>query len=342
MVTTTDPFPGQWQPQVVLMAALQVGLVEALLDELRPPSTVARELALDERATVRVIDVLVDAGYLEKRGDGVIVAPDARALLDPADTAFVGDRLGHLHDLLGRWVQLPEVLRSGGPAHFERTAESLRAFIGSMRVGARQRAQPLAERLAALFPATKTVLDVGGGPGTQALAVQDRGWQVTVLDFPEVIDLMADDLAQAGIAAVKGDATQAIPARGFDLVFCGNLFHSMSPAECAQVVASAAGALTTGGALAILDFLRGTGLPSSLFAVNMLVATSDGDVYAEADYRRRLARRRLDRLQAEAWLGLKTRLRVRGRTLPLRGSRRRRSRQGCWRLPWCRRPQCRR
>jgi ubiquinone/menaquinone biosynthesis C-methylase UbiE len=286
MVTSVDLFPGEWQPQVVLMAALEVGLIEALLDRPRPPSTVAQEFSLDERATVRVIGVLVDAGYLEKRGDGVVVAPATRALLDPADAAFVGDRLGHLHDLLGRWVQLPEVLREGGPARFERTAESLRAFIGSMRVGARQRARPLAERLAALFPETKTVLDVGGGPGTQALAFQDQGWRVTVLDFPEVIDLMADDLTGAGIAAIRGDATQAIPAQGFDLVFCGNLFHSMSPAECALVVDSAAGALASGGALAILDFLRGTGLPSSLFAVNMLVATSAGDVYAEEDYRR--------------------------------------------------------
>jgi hypothetical protein len=285
-MATSDLFPGEWQPQVVLMAALEVGLIKALLDEPRTPVQVATELALDERATLRAISVLVDAGYLEQRGGNVVVAPENRALLDPVDDAFVGDRLGHLHDLLVRWLQLPEVLRKGGPAHLERTPESLRAFIGSMRVGARQRARPLAERLAALFPATKTVLDVGGGPATQALAFQQQGWRVTVLDFPEVIDLMAEDLARAGIAAIKGDATQAIAVQNFDLVFCGNLFHSMSPAECALVVESAAGALTSGGALAILDFLRSTGLPSSLFAVNMLVATSVGDVYAEEDYRR--------------------------------------------------------
>ena len=212
-MTSTDLFPGQWQPQVVLMAALQVGLVGALLDEPRPPAQVAQELALDERAALRVIGVLVDAGYLEKRGDEVVVAPETQALLDPGDDAFVGDRLGHLHDLLVRWLQLPEVLRTGGPARLERTPESLQAFIGSMRVGARQRARPLAEHLAALFPATKSVLDVGGGPATQARAFQDQGWQVTVLDFPEVIDLMADALAQAGIATIKGDATQAIPAQ---------------------------------------------------------------------------------------------------------------------------------
>jgi hypothetical protein len=285
-VASIDLFPGQWQPQVVLMAALEVGLIEALLERPQPPAEVAQRLALDERATVRVVRVLVDAGYLERRGAGVVVAPDARAPLDPADAAFVGDRLAHLHDLLVRWVQLPAVLRDGGPARFEGSAESLRAFIGSMRVGARQRARPLADRLAALFPATKTVLDIGGGPGTQALAFQEHGWQVTVLDFPEVIDLMTGDLERAGIAAIKGDATQGIPAEGFDLVYGGNLLHSMAPAECGQVVEGAAGALTSGGALAIFDFLRGTGLSSSLFAVNMLVATRAGDVYAEEDYRR--------------------------------------------------------
>jgi SAM-dependent methyltransferase len=284
-VAHADLFPGEWQPQVVLMAAIKVGLIEALLDAPLPPAQVAEKLALDERATRRVTGVLVDAGYLERQGDGVMVAPDARALLDPSDPAFVGDRLLHLHNLLVRWVQLPQVLRDGGPARSERTPESLSAFIGAMRVGARGRARPLAERLAALFPATQAVLDVGGGPGTQALAFQERGWQVTVLDLPEVIDLMADDLARAGIGAIKGDATKGIPAEDFDLIYCGNLFHSMSPAECATVAAGAADALKGGGALAIFDFLQGTGLPSSLFAVNMLVATSDGDVYAEGEYR---------------------------------------------------------
>ena len=281
----TDLFPGQWQPQMVLMAALEVGLIQAFLDQPTEAAEVIQKLALDERSTLRVIGVLVDAGYLEQRSDGVVVAPDVRALLDPTSEAFVGDRLLHVHSLFARWVQLPDVLRRGGPARFERTPESLQAFIGAMRSGARERARPLAERLAGLFPATRTVLDVGGGPLTQALAFQEHGWQVTVLDFPAVIDLMADELAEAGIAAIKADATQGIPAEGFDLIHCGNLFHSMSHEECSSVVKSAADALAPGGTLAIFDFLRGKGLRSSLFAVNMLVATSGGDVYAEADYR---------------------------------------------------------
>ena len=282
----TDIFPGQWQPQVVLMAAVKVGLIQALLEHPRPPEAVARELGLDRRAALRVIAVLLDSGYLEQRSDGVVVAPGVRASLDPDDEAYLGDRLLHIHGLIERWVQLPEVLQRGGPARSERTPESLRAFIGSMRAGARERARPLAEQLASLFPRTRSALDVGGGPGTQALAFRDRGWEVTVLDFPHVIALTADTLARAGVTTIEGDATDGIPAQGFDLVYCGNLFHSMSPAECERLVADAAGALTSGGALVIHDFLRGTGLPASLFAVNMLVATSAGDAYAEEEYRR--------------------------------------------------------
>ena len=66
-VAGTDLFPGQWQPQVVLMAALQVGLIGALLDEPRPPQRSPG--ARPRRArSLRVISVLVDAGYLEKAG----------------------------------------------------------------------------------------------------------------------------------------------------------------------------------------------------------------------------------------------------------------------------------
>ena len=92
-MTSTELFPGQWQPQVVLMAALRVGLIEALLDEPRASEELVSALSLDERAALRVIGVLVDAGWLERRSDGLIVAPEVRALLDSRSEEYVGDRL---------------------------------------------------------------------------------------------------------------------------------------------------------------------------------------------------------------------------------------------------------
>ena len=155
-----------------------------------------------------------------------------------------------------------------------------------MRIGARQRARPLADRLAALFPQTRTVLDVGGGPATQALAFQELGWQVSVLDFPEVIDLMAADLESAGIATIKGDATQGIPARGFDLIFCGNLFHAMSP----RGMRDGGGRAPPGHSRPAAPWPSSTSCaaaacPRRSSPSTCSSATSAGDVYAEDDYR---------------------------------------------------------
>jgi len=222
-VADEDLLPGQWrpravllewQPQLLLAAALKAGLIGALLEAPLSPHEAAEKLALDADATRRAIDALVDAGCLERQGERVLVAPAARPQLDPGDEAFAGDRLLYLHDLFTCWVQLPQVLRDGGPARCERTPESLRAFVGSMRLAARKRARPLVDRLESLFPGTRTVLDIGGGPGTQARAFSEHGWQTTVLDLPEVIDLAAHGFTEAGISTIKGDATRGIPAYG--------------------------------------------------------------------------------------------------------------------------------
>jgi hypothetical protein len=53
MVANIDLLPGQRQSQVVLMAALEVGPIKALLDQPRPPSGVAQELALERRASAQ-------------------------------------------------------------------------------------------------------------------------------------------------------------------------------------------------------------------------------------------------------------------------------------------------
>lgn len=44
------------------MAALEVGLIEALLDRPLSSAELIQKLALDERATLRVISLLVGAG----------------------------------------------------------------------------------------------------------------------------------------------------------------------------------------------------------------------------------------------------------------------------------------
>ena len=238
-----------------------------------------RDLDLDERATHRVVSALVDAGYLERHGDRILVAPDVRPLLDPAGDANVGDRLLHIHHLIARWTQLPGVLRDGGPARFDRTPETLRAFIGSMRTGARDRAEPLADLLAGLFPTTKTVLDIGGGPATQALAFHRHGWKVTRARLP------GGHRAQGRRAGgIRHRRHRGRRDRGrLRSRLRSRVLRQPLPLDVgAGVRIGGAGRRrcpVSGGALCIYDFLRGDGLRSS-FAVE----------HARGDQRRRCVR----------------------------------------------------
>ena len=212
------------------------------------------------------------------------MAPEVRPLLDSRSEEYAGDRLLHVHDLLGRWVQLPEVLRKGGPAPYARTPS--RCSPSLVRCGPLpangpsrwQHASPPCSRRSG----PRSTSAVGRAPRHPPSAAGLAG---DGLRFP-VIDLMASSSAGEDIATIKAERHEGHPRTGFDLVFCGNLFHSMSPDECTAVVTRCAAALASDGALAILDFLRGEGLRSSLFSVNMLVGTSAGDVYGEEDYQR--------------------------------------------------------
>ena len=154
-----------------------------------------RSSPLDERATLRVIGVLVDAGYLDKRDDSVVVAHEVRSLLDPADDAFVGDRLRPPPRPACGLAAAARGTARGRSGRLERTLESRQAFIGSMR-GRGASTRPAARRAPrdAVPPRRRPCSTSAAGRSPRPLAFKAQGWQVTVLDFPEVIDLMADEL----------------------------------------------------------------------------------------------------------------------------------------------------
>lgn len=98
----------------------------------------------------------------------------------------------------------------------------------------------------------RRLLDVGGGTGNYALALERDGWEATVLDrSPEM-------LAQArakGLRAVAGDA-EALPFApcSFDAVMLVSMLHHVERPESA--LAEARRVLVAGGRLALLVFAR--------------------------------------------------------------------------------------
>ena len=278
-----------WREAILLGSALENGLLGAVADTPRSALEVADELGYDRRAVCVVLSALAEIGLLEESETGFVLREEHRGpLLEPEHPRYVGAVVVHRFGLISSWSKMPEVLRSGEPVE-DRTSPDFSGtptFIGAMRSGARAGADAVADVVLPLLPEKAIILDVGGGPGTNAEAFANGGARVTVFDRPEVITLMKESLAAAGIAVEAGDMNEALPAGPFDAMYFGNTSHMYGPDENRRLFGMMRASLAPGGLLAIRDFVRGMSGGAALFAVNMLVTTTRGDTYTAKDHER--------------------------------------------------------
>jgi SAM-dependent methyltransferase len=278
-----------WRWAILLGAALREGLIEAVADGALPAEAVARELGMDERAVHVVLSALAELGVLEEGREGFRLSEEHRGPLLARDHPdYVGQSVVHRFELIGSWGRIPEILRTGRPVE-DRTLPGFggtETFIAAMRRGARPGAGAVADAVLARLPEGASILDVGGGPGTNAEAFAAGGARVTVFDRPEVIEIMHETLKTAGIETASGDMNEGLPGGPFDAVYFGNTSHMYGPEENLALFARMRRSLAPGGLLVVREYVRDLGEDAALFAANMLVLTSRGGTYAAEEYER--------------------------------------------------------
>jgi SAM-dependent methyltransferase len=277
-----------WQEAVILGSAKREGILEAVADGSRSAEEVAKELGASPRAVYALLSALVELGVLAEDENRFRLLEEHRGpLLDRSHTDYAGGLVVHRFELIRKWGRMPEILKTGSPIDDEPTQgpEGKETFIYSMRRLAKPGVRAVADLLLSRLPENPHILDIGGGPGTYAEAFTEGGARVTVLDLPEVIELMKEHLAAAGVSAVGGNFNEGLPEGPFDAVYLGSVSHIYGPEENQALIQRVAESLAPGGLIAIRDFIRGVSKGAALFAVNMVVNTESGDTYTEEEYR---------------------------------------------------------
>ncbi len=275
------------QEFLIVGAAVQVGLFDAIKDNPLTLEELSKRTATDRRALWTVTEALIALGYLEYQGDKIKLTEEAYSLFyDQNSSNYTGFSFMHAYNLISVWLKLPEVLKSGKPVPKKEDPEALKAFITAMSHYPRKRAADIVKHCLKGLPKNPRVLDVGGGPLTYATAFAQQGAVVTVLDLPKVIDMMKPKVnPQLPINMVKGDFTVGLPKGPFDLVYLGNVCHIYGEKENRKLFSDAANELVSGGRIVINDLIRGTGPKPALFAVNMLLNTASGGTWTFEQYK---------------------------------------------------------
>jgi len=249
----------------VVQAASGAGVFERLAQGPATAADVARDKGLDAGMLDRVLIACAAMGLVARQGPAWRLTPKAEATLVPGAPCYQGSTLAHSAGVWGFWNDLPHVLRGeGGASAFAAEGESRgirshRDFILAMHnMAMAGRAAEVADRVD--LRGRRTLLDVGGGPGSYAMALCERnpGLAATVMDLPETVAIAREVIAGLGMAdrvrAEVGDWNQPAYGSGYDAVLLGNILHG--PASQAEMkLAKARRALADGGLLIVQDFL---------------------------------------------------------------------------------------
>jgi len=288
-----DALSGYRLPRVVF-TALDLKLFTVIGAKTWTMPDLTGEMQLNERGLTILCRNLAMAGLLVKKGRQYRNSRLAATLLNANDPSYRGEYLSLLAGQWEDWARLTESVRTGKPVDHHRPEDPdyRRRFTWAMH----HRTLETAPQIAAQIPlkGAKTLLDLGGGPGTYALAflAKNPRLRATVCDRPAALEvakeIAATHKAGARLSYLPLDLLiDAIPGT-YDIIWYSNVLHIYSPEENRSVFERIKTSLNPGGRLIVQDaFLHDReGLfpeEATLFALTMLLATESGNTYSVRD-----------------------------------------------------------
>ena len=280
----------------VLIAALELNLFTAIGTDAWTIPDLARDVKVSERGLAVLCRNLAMAGVLKKTGETYRNSRLGATALNAHHPAYRGDYLQLITSHWADWGRLLESVKSGLPLDHNEPDEPdyRRRFTWAMHHRTLETAPKIAAQIN--LRGARTLLDLGGGPGTYAMAflAKNPTLRATVCDRPAALDVAKEiastHKAGARLAYLPLDVmTEDIPGT-YDVIWYSNVLHIYSPKDNQVLFRHALAALNPGGRLLIQDaFLHDrNGLfpeEASLFAVSMLLFTERGNTYSAAETR---------------------------------------------------------
>jgi SAM-dependent methyltransferase len=278
----------------VLIAALELNLCTAIGTDTWTIPALARDVKVSERGLAILCRNLAMAGLLKKKGETYKNSRLGATALNAQHPAYRGDYLRLITSHWADWGRLLESVKTGLPLDHGEPDEPdyRRRFTWAMHHRTLETAPKIAAQID--LRGARTLLDLGGGPGTYAMAflAKNPRLRATVCDRPAALDV-AKEIASTHKAGARLSylpldmMTEDIPGT-YDVIWYSNVLHIYSPQDNQAVFRRSLASLNPGGRLLIQDaFLHDReGLfpeEASLFAVSMLLFTERGNTYSAAE-----------------------------------------------------------
>lgn len=280
----------------VLMAAVSLGVFEAMRDGWHTAADLAQKLALDPVCLQMLLRTLVFAEYLEQRGNEFALTKMARRfLISGSELDFSGyvmwnytqwDFVEHLEDLVrtGIGVDFHATMKDATAWKFYQRAMMEVARLDAPVVAAKMPVPSGAQRM----------LDLGGSHGLFSAAIcrKHPPLRSLVIDLPEAIEsarLLAKEAKVDDVVEHRaGDVLTCDLDTGADVILISNVTHHFTPEQNQGLLRKVHAALRNGGTAGIWETeLPAQSDPASegdgaalFFRLTSTAATYHGEDYA--------------------------------------------------------------
>lgn len=274
---TLDYPAADYDELFLLWGARESGILDALTSTAGTADAVASEADVPQRVARLTVTALADLGYLRQVGEEYEPTNRLLGFLATRDLRSIGRR-PHALDLLSLVAQLPATMRGGNP---EMPEEWTRNRLGAH--AATDEATIRAHVTAAIreVPDTTRVLDLFGESGAYATEFAAHGYDVTMVETPDVVAEVEPLLERRDIQLCEGDELD-LPRGEFDLVFGADVLWRRDRNDAQACVASAAEVVDTSGAVVFVERLQSG---ESTAAVVDALARGVGEPLAESRVR---------------------------------------------------------
>jgi SAM-dependent methyltransferase len=273
----------------VLLAANDLDLFTVIGTGGRTAGEIAKRCKADPEGMRLLLNALVGLGLLSLHGGRYRNQPVGGRYLDRRSPTSISNLLWlmgrHWHD----WAKLPQALRKGRPGWAPRTRsrEFRRRFSLAMHERSHGLAAPTVATLR-LPPRSTRFLDLGGGPGSYAIALAKQYplLEGIVLDQTVTVarQLIRKHRLEKRLRVRAGSIFTAPLGSGYDAVLISNVIHVFDAKENRALLKRVHDALRPGGKVFIVEFFlddsRTRPAKASLFSLMMYLFTGSGQCYS--------------------------------------------------------------
>jgi hypothetical protein len=276
-----------------LIAAVEVGMFEALADDLLDLDALAARIAIPRRTARICADAMVALGLLERDGPLYRNSVAAGAFLSGRGARDLRPFLRSMDRTYPVWAEFTDAIRAGrGPGFITRLdPEAQRIYsagVQSVSVGS---ARALAGSYE--FDRHRQLLDLGGGTGSFLEPILERhpAIECGLFELPQVVPLARDNLkayeSDGRVRFYEGDLLQDQLPVGYDAFLLANVVHIFTPEHNRDLLGRVHASAPSGARLLLVDFWTDSTHTQPVFAAIMagqfLISGGEGDVYSEEE-----------------------------------------------------------